>query len=193
MWKFHIFYVSYRKNTETKHFKNIRSLFGHFWEYLAKIMPQICTAAYNFTRALLSQRRFRKTVLPYPNKGTPYLFVVSFFLFLFCPIKRRQLFLFNLLDWIWIACSFFLLFYLLFPCHYAWELLYSVDSICLVHMAAFLSAVSLHLKSLFLLLFYSFVRVLKRFEISLPVPTLIRNWNWNISIKILTSLIFYWL
>jgi hypothetical protein len=77
---------------------NIRPLFGHFWEYPAKIMPQICTAAYNFTRALLSQRRLKKTVLPYPNKGTPYLFVVSFFLFLLCPINRRKLYIFYLLD-----------------------------------------------------------------------------------------------
>jgi hypothetical protein len=54
-------------------------------------MPQICTAAYNFTRALLSyaaeesaswehcwsQSRFRKTVLPYPNKG-----ILEYFVFL---------------------------------------------------------------------------------------------------------------
>ncbi len=71
---------------------NIRPLFGHFWEYSAKIMPQICTAVYNFTRALLSQRRFRKTVLPYPNKGTPYLFVVSFFLFPFLSYQSTAAF-----------------------------------------------------------------------------------------------------
>jgi hypothetical protein len=35
----------------TKHFKRF---FGHFWENFAKILPQICTALYIFTRPLLS-------------------------------------------------------------------------------------------------------------------------------------------
>jgi hypothetical protein len=98
---------------------NIRPLFGHFWEYSAKIMPQICTAAFNFTRALLSyaaeesaswehcwsQSGFRKTVLPNPNKGIPYLWNtcllrrpgrglmdVSCFILSVLYINRRQLF-----------------------------------------------------------------------------------------------------
>ncbi len=36
LWKFHVFYVSYGKNTGDKTFKNIWPLFGHFWENSAK-------------------------------------------------------------------------------------------------------------------------------------------------------------
>ncbi len=41
------------KIKDTKIF-NIRPLFGHFWENSAKILLQICAAAYIFTRPLLS-------------------------------------------------------------------------------------------------------------------------------------------
>ncbi len=47
LWKFQVFYVSYEKNTGTKHLKNSAS-FRLFWENAAKILPQIFTAAYIF-------------------------------------------------------------------------------------------------------------------------------------------------